>query len=141
MCWSPTRELPSTRSVREVEKRLRDARLPVMSIEELHRQGDRPDRRARTAGIHRPNRCRSAVSRRQRNRRRPAGEELMPQMLSRRSAVNLDDLLIAREERAARQAAAVAEFAAPLVSITMVIPGPSKDGWLPRRLMEVALNG
>ena len=64
----------------------------------------------------------------------------MPQMLSRRSAVNLDDLLIAREERAARQAAAVAEFAAPLVSITMVIPGPSKDGWLPRRLMEVALN-
>ena len=64
----------------------------------------------------------------------------MPQMLFRRSAVNLDDLLIAREERAARQAAAVAEFAAPLVSITMVIPGPWKDGWLPRRLMEVALN-
>ena len=63
----------------------------------------------------------------------------MPQMF-RRSAVNLDDLLIAREERAARQAAAVAEFAVPLVSITMVIPGPWKDGWLPRRLIEVALE-
>ena len=64
----------------------------------------------------------------------------MPPILSRRLAVNLDDLLIAREERAARQATAVAQFAAPLVSITMVIPGPCKDGWLPRRLMEVALK-
>ena len=49
-------------------------------------------------------------------------------------------MLIAREERAARQVAALAQFRAPLVSLTIVMPGPVKDGWLARRVMEVALE-
>jgi len=57
-----------------------------------------------------------------------------------RVEVSLDEMLIAREERAARQAAALAQFRAPLVSITIVMPGPVKDGGLPRRVMEVALE-
>ena len=54
--------------------------------------------------------------------------------------VSLDEMLIARDERATRQIAALAQFGAPLVSLTIVMPGPVKDGWLPRRVMEVALE-
>lgn len=57
-----------------------------------------------------------------------------------RPEVNPDEILVAREERAARQVAALAQFDATLVSLTIVMPGPVKDGWLPRRVMEVALE-
>jgi holo-ACP synthase len=56
------------------------------------------------------------------------------------SGVSLDEMLIARDERAARQLAARTQFGAPLVSITLVTPGPVKDGWLPRHVMKVALE-
>ena len=54
--------------------------------------------------------------------------------------VSLDEMLIARDERAARQTAALARFRAPLVSMTIVMPGPVKDGGLARHVMEVALE-
>ena len=57
-----------------------------------------------------------------------------------RLAVSLGELLSAREARAARQAAAVARFSKPLVSITIVMPGPVKDGRFPRRAMAIALQ-
>jgi len=50
------------------------------------------------------------------------------------------ELLGAREERAARQAAALHRFGKPLLSITIVMPGPVKDGQLSRSLMELALR-
>lgn len=55
-------------------------------------------------------------------------------------AVGPSELLRAREARAIRQAAAVAWFAKPLVSITIVMPGPVKDGRIPRRSMAIALQ-
>jgi len=54
--------------------------------------------------------------------------------------VSLEQILAAREQRAARQAAALGRFDKPLVSMTVVMPGPVKDGWLPRRVLEVALR-
>jgi len=54
--------------------------------------------------------------------------------------VSLEQLLVAREERAARQAAALAHFERPLVSLTIVMPGPVKDGALPRRVLAQALH-
>jgi holo-ACP synthase len=53
-------------------------------------------------------------------------------------AVSLEQILTARERRAARQSAALARFEQPLVSMTVVMPGPVKDGLLPRRVLEVA---
>ncbi|MEG9436019.1 citrate lyase holo-[acyl-carrier protein] synthase [Edaphobacter sp. HDX4] len=49
------------------------------------------------------------------------------------------ELLAARERRADYQAAAVSQFGKPVLSITMITPGPMKDGWLPQRAMEIAL--
>jgi triphosphoribosyl-dephospho-CoA synthase CitG/holo-ACP synthase CitX len=49
-------------------------------------------------------------------------------------------LLTAREDRAARQRAALARFGKPLLSITVVMPGPVKDGSLSRSVMELALQ-
>jgi holo-ACP synthase len=54
--------------------------------------------------------------------------------------VGPSELLRAREARAIRQAAAVARFAKPLVSLTIVMPGAVKDGWVSRRAMEIALQ-
>jgi len=54
--------------------------------------------------------------------------------------VSLDQMLTARERRAARQAAALARFDKPLVSMTVVMPGPVKDGWLPRQVLAEALQ-
>jgi holo-ACP synthase len=54
--------------------------------------------------------------------------------------VSLEQMLAAREQRAARQAAALACFGKPLVSVTVVMPGPVKDGWLPRRVLSEALK-
>ncbi|TYO67442.1 hypothetical protein FXV83_05550 [Bradyrhizobium hipponense] len=45
----------------------------------------------------------------------------------------------AREERATRQAAALARFGKPLASAT-VMSGPVKDGLLPRRVLAVAIQ-
>lgn len=60
--------------------------------------------------------------------------------LCHRSAVSMDDMLMAREERAARQAAAFMQFSRPLLSITVVMPGPTKDSRLVRRVMESAVQ-
>jgi len=54
--------------------------------------------------------------------------------------VSLDQVLVARERRVARQSAALARFGKPLVSMTVVMPGPVKDGPLPRHVLEVALQ-
>lgn len=54
--------------------------------------------------------------------------------------VSLGQLLVAREQRASCQSAALARFGKPLVSATVVMPGPVKDGWLPRRALEIALQ-
>jgi len=54
------------------------------------------------------------------------------------TAVSLEQMLVAREDRAARQSAALARFGQPLVSISVVMPGPMKDGSLPRHVLELA---
>ncbi|MCK1341569.1 holo-ACP synthase [Bradyrhizobium sp. GM0.4] len=54
--------------------------------------------------------------------------------------VSLDQMLAAREQRAARQASALACFNKPIVSMTVVMPGPVKDGWLSRRVLSEALK-
>jgi len=53
--------------------------------------------------------------------------------------ITLDQMLRAREERVAWQTAALAQFGKPLISVTVVMPGPTKDGRIPRRAMEAAL--
>jgi holo-ACP synthase len=54
--------------------------------------------------------------------------------------VSLEQLLAARDYRVACQAAALARFARPLVSMTVVMPGPVKDGPLPRSVLTEALR-
>lgn len=54
------------------------------------------------------------------------------------TVVALEQMLEARERRAAGQAAALAHFAKPLVSVTVVMPGPVKDNPLSRRLLVKA---
>jgi holo-ACP synthase len=54
--------------------------------------------------------------------------------------VSLEQLLAARDYRVACQAAALARFERPLVSMTVVMPGPVKDGPLPRRVLTEALR-
>ena len=54
-------------------------------------------------------------------------------------AVSLEDMLAAREARVARQAAARAAFGLPLLSLSMVSPGPVKDGAHARQAFAVAL--
>jgi holo-ACP synthase len=54
--------------------------------------------------------------------------------------VGLEQMLAARERRAARQAAALARFDRPIVYITVVMPGPVKDGPLPRRVLSEAMR-
>ena len=56
------------------------------------------------------------------------------------AVVGLEQMLAAREQRAARQIAALMRFDRPLVSITTVTPGPVKDGALPRRVLSEALR-
>lgn len=53
--------------------------------------------------------------------------------------VSLEHLLEAKERRAARQQALLARHHAPLVSLTLVTPGPVKDSPLYRRAMEEAV--
>jgi holo-ACP synthase len=54
--------------------------------------------------------------------------------------VSLERMLCAREERVARQATALARFGKPVVSMTVVMPGPVKDGALPRTVLNEALR-
>ncbi|MEI9424131.1 citrate lyase holo-[acyl-carrier protein] synthase [Mesorhizobium sp. Cs1299R1N1] len=56
------------------------------------------------------------------------------------TSISLEQMLVAREQRVARQAVALARFGRPLISVTVVIPGPIKDGQLPRHLMTQALR-
>jgi holo-ACP synthase len=56
------------------------------------------------------------------------------------NCITLDQMLRAREERVAWQIATLAQFGKPLISVTLVIPGPIKDGPVPRRAMEAALR-
>jgi len=53
--------------------------------------------------------------------------------------IGLEQMLAAREQRAARQADALARFDRPVVSMTVVMPGPVKNSWLSRRLLADAL--
>ena len=55
------------------------------------------------------------------------------------TGVGLEQVLKARERRAARQAQALEQLAKPVVSVTVVMPGPVKDGALPRGLLAEAL--
>jgi triphosphoribosyl-dephospho-CoA synthase len=56
------------------------------------------------------------------------------------ASVSLEQMLAAREQRATRQSATRARFNKPLVSMTVVMPGPVKDGPLPRRVLTAALE-
>ena len=55
-------------------------------------------------------------------------------------SVSLDEIRAATERRLARQATALARFDKPAVSVTVVMPGPVKDGWVPRRVLEATLE-
>ena len=54
--------------------------------------------------------------------------------------VSPNEVLAAREARAELQGAALAKFARPLICLTLVMPGPAKNGCLSRRVMEIALE-
>ena len=54
--------------------------------------------------------------------------------------IGLEQMLAAREQRAARQADALARFDKPVVCMTVVMPGPVKNSWLSRRLLAEALQ-
>lgn len=51
--------------------------------------------------------------------------------------ISLDELLAARERRTGRQAALLGRHAAPLVCLTIVMPGPVKaNAWTERAMLE-----
>lgn len=54
-------------------------------------------------------------------------------------AVALEEMLAARDRRAKRQRSAIARHAKPVVSLTVVMPGPVKDTALTRRLLAEGL--
>ncbi len=56
------------------------------------------------------------------------------------SGVTLDQLLAAKERRAARQAAWLGRYGHPLISLTLVTPGPVKDSARYRQVMAQAIN-
>ncbi|MTH44871.1 citrate lyase holo-[acyl-carrier protein] synthase [Intestinirhabdus alba] len=60
---------------------------------------------------------------------------LLPEQATRR-AVAIPDLLTSRDERQARQQAWLMRHAVPLVSFTVVAPGPVKDSELTRRIFN-----
>ena len=53
--------------------------------------------------------------------------------------VQLEQVLASRERRVERQQAALDRWRRPVLSITLVMPGPDKDGATPRALMAAAL--
>lgn len=56
------------------------------------------------------------------------------------SNVTLDELLQAKDRRAARQNAWLQSYRQPLISLTLVTPGPVKDSALYRRSMRAAVE-
>jgi holo-ACP synthase len=54
--------------------------------------------------------------------------------------VTLDQLLAAKERRAARQREWIGRYGRPLISLTLVTPGPVKDSAPYRQLMAEAIN-
>ncbi len=57
-----------------------------------------------------------------------------------RAGVSLDELLAAKERRAARQADMLAHYQQPVISLTLVTPGEIKDSLRYRNTMGVALQ-
>jgi holo-ACP synthase len=55
-------------------------------------------------------------------------------------AASLENILTARERRVARQREALALWGMPLISVTLVMPGPQKDSDLTRFLLKTALT-
>jgi holo-ACP synthase len=53
--------------------------------------------------------------------------------------VRLEQMLASRDARAERQRAALARWRRPVISLTLVLPGPRKAGATPRALLEAAL--
>jgi holo-ACP synthase len=54
-------------------------------------------------------------------------------------SVTLEAMLAARDARVVRQNEALAAHNLPLISVTLVTPGPVKSGMRPHRLMQAAL--
>lgn len=54
--------------------------------------------------------------------------------------VSLEQMLQAREQRAAGQQAALRRYAQPVVSLSLVTPGPVKDGAIPRLIFTAAVD-
>ena len=57
-----------------------------------------------------------------------------------RTGVSLDELLAAKERRAARQADMLEHYQQPVISLTLVTPGEIKDSLRYRNTMGVALQ-
>lgn len=60
---------------------------------------------------------------------------LLPELAS-QHAVSIPELLISRDERQARQHAWLKRHPVPLVSFTVVAPGPIKDSEVTRRIFN-----
>jgi len=60
--------------------------------------------------------------------------------MERAAEVTLQEILLNRERRVLRQRAAIEAFGRPLISITLVTPGPVKDSPTSRRVMHHALR-
>ena len=56
------------------------------------------------------------------------------------AGVSIDALLVAKEQRAARQADWLAHYQQPVISLTLVTPGAVKDSIRYRNMMGVALQ-
>ena len=56
------------------------------------------------------------------------------------AGVSLEDLLAAKELRAKRQTDWLTQFSQPLISLTLVTPGPVKDSVAWRQVMREALR-
>ena len=56
------------------------------------------------------------------------------------AGVSLEDLLAAKELRAKRQTHWLTQFSQPLISLTLVTPGPVKDSVVYRQVMREALQ-
>lgn len=61
-------------------------------------------------------------------------------MTERAVEVTLHEILLNRERRVLRQRAAIEAFGRPLLSITLVTPGPVKDSPTARQIMKHALH-
>lgn len=56
------------------------------------------------------------------------------------ATANLEDILAAREQRVKRQRDALAQWKLPLISVTLVIPGPQKNSEMARIIMKEAIK-